>query len=219
VTWPPLDSEPARVICASVGVVTLRSASVLVLLSVACASGRYRSEEQGHAALVFAAPVAEGGKPEAPDPGRPPALAPATLPELRGSQPDPPPLRLADQWQFEFVYDSGVVSVERVQPVHFRNPVVTARRIGRYAVELWIGRELVDRVRFDFPLLAAEDPPPGARRSLYAPPSLSLHAQVRQKVLVPASGRARRALFIDRATEQATELAWPPDRAPPPGPH
>jgi hypothetical protein len=81
--------------------------------------------------------------------------------------------------------------------------------MGRFAVELWVGSELVDRVRFDFPLLAAEGPPPKKRRPLDDPPSLT-GGPLRTTVLVPAAWRARRALLVDRATNTETELDWPP---------
>ena len=46
-------------------------------------------------------------------------------------------------------YERGEVRVLGVAAREFSQPVVTARSMGRYAIELWIGHELVDRVRFD----------------------------------------------------------------------
>jgi hypothetical protein len=125
--------------------------------------------------------------------------------------PDPPALMLTRQWEYEFFYDQGDVSVTRVRPLLFEHPVATARRMGRYAVELWIGHELVDRVRFDFPGLAVEAPPSGPRRPIDEPPSLAAGAVVSRKILVPASPRATRAVLVDRATGERTQLPWPPD--------
>jgi hypothetical protein len=84
--------------------------------------------------------------------------------------------------------------------------------MGRYAIELWVGRELIDRVRFDFPMLAAEELPSSARRRpLYEAPTLAAGAHVTQRVLVPASPRATRALLVDRGTGETIALPWPPE--------
>jgi hypothetical protein len=117
------------------------------------------------------------------------------------------------------VYEVGKVRVGNVRELLYPKPVVTVRRMGRFAVELWIGRELVERVRFDFPLLAAEE---GTQKTtpLHAPPTFAA-ATAEAVVRVPASPRALRAVLVDRATGRTQELAWPPDRpigAPDPAP-
>lgn len=135
-----------------------------------------------------------------------------------GSLPDPEPLRLARQWRYTLLYDRGKVSVQSVKALRFPHPVVTARNMGRYAIELWIGHELVDRVRFDFPLVAAEVPQRGPRHPINEPPTLAAGAVVTRQVLVPASTRATRAVLVDRATGVRQPLPWPPDHPlPPPG--
>jgi hypothetical protein len=101
--------------------------------------------------------------------------------------------------------------VESVEHRVFDVPRVTPRRMGRYAIELWIGRELIDRVRFDFPLLAAEPVPSGPRKPLEQPPSLAAGADVTSEVLVPDNPRATRAVLVDRATGETQVLPWPPD--------
>jgi hypothetical protein len=112
------------------------------------------------------------------------------------------------------VYEGGRVTVASVRPLVFRQPIVTARQMGRFAIELWIGHELVERVRFDFPLLAAEPPPPGVAasrsRPLHEPPRVAADARLERTVLVPASSRATRALLVDRATGSGQPLRWPP---------
>jgi hypothetical protein len=130
--------------------------------------------------------------------------------ELDSSVPDPDPVASAEQWQYELEYDRGEVRVVSVEARRFERPVATARRVGRYAIELWIGRELVERVRFEFPLIGAEEVPPDGKRPLRAPPSLLPGAQVRRVVLVPNTERARRAVLVDRATGRAVDLPWPP---------
>jgi len=187
--------------------------TLLLLGSVAgaCAGGRYSTSPEGQPSLVFPAHFAEGKA--KPDAGSDAAVAaPPEPPKRLGSLPDPEPLRTERQWQYEFAYDAGAVRVASVRAMLYPKPVVTARKMGRYAVELWIGRELVDRVRFDFPAVAADEPDSARRRPISEAPKLSAEARVVQRVLVPASPRATRALLVDRATEQAVELPWPPDR-------
>jgi hypothetical protein len=93
--------------------------------------------------------------------------------------------------------------------VRFPQPIVTARRIGRYAFELWIGHELVERVRFDFPLLGAVPEGNGSHHKLYETPELTGGPYI-VTVLVPAAERARSARLVDRAVRRQAELTWPP---------
>jgi hypothetical protein len=105
------------------------------------------------------------------------------------------------------------VRVAGVEKVVLPRPVATARRVGRFAVELWIGRELVDRVRFDFPLLAGEGAPPeGARRPLHPAPSMG-GVESHERVRVPDSDRATYAVLVDRLAGTSQPLEWPPKSA------
>jgi hypothetical protein len=138
---------------------------------------------------------------------------------LTSDPPDPVPLRQLEQYEYSFRYEDGAVHLLGVRAVRFKQPIVTARRVGRFAFELWIGHELVDRVRFDFPLLGGDEPQTGAR-PLNGPPSLASGAY-NTKVLIPASARARTARLVDRATRATVDLPWPPEPkaialAPPP---
>lgn len=146
----------------------------------------------------------------------PAAPKPAAL--MAGSQPDPEPLKLAEQWQYQIVFENGAARVEGVQKRTLPKPVPTPRRMGRFALELWIGHELVDRVRFDFPLLASEETPGVKRRPLRDSPSLSSNALSRVRIDVPASPRATRLMLIDRATEKVQALEFPPAEKPMPLP-
>jgi hypothetical protein len=131
---------------------------------------------------------------------------PASPPQF---PPDPEALALPQQWEYVLRYDHGAVRVESVRLLKFEQPVVTSRQVGRWAFELWIGKELVDRVRFDFPLLGAE-PAPSPRRPLEQPPTFAEGADVTRRILVPASPRPTRAVVVDRATGKTTEFPWPP---------
>lgn len=186
--------------------------------AVACSSARYTSEPGGPT-LVLPARFAEGSE-QGPEPG-PAAPAPATAPpaasaappapaHVPSTLPDPTPLRMAEQVEYELSLSEGKVQVVSVKAVKLREPIVTPRRMGRFAIELGIGQELIERLRFDFPGTAADDPEVGERkRSLSAPLNLTDRAIARVKLLVPHSPRVRRALLVDRAHGTATELEWP----------
>jgi hypothetical protein len=189
------------------------------LVTAACSGARYTTEP-GAPTLVLPAHVAEGkAEPGAasagPVPEAPPGaaasgsatpVAPALTPS---TAPDPAPLRQAEQVEYELELSEGKVRVVSVKAVTLPAPVVTPRRLGRYAIELSIGPELIERLRFDFPGTAADEPQVGPKKPLFAPLTLSERAIARVKLQVPQSPRVRRALLIDRALNTATALEWP----------
>jgi len=191
----------------------------------ACSTGHYATVEPGHPAYVVPHHIAEGkGEGEdlpaaaAPEPSHAASVEPAAPPLSSGTAPDPEPLLTREQWQYSLLYQGGTIRVEHVQRHDAPKPVTTARRMGRFALELWIGHELIDRTRFDFPLIAAEEAPGRTRRPLHDAPNLGTNAIARVSVLVPNSSRATRLMLVDRATGKTEELAWPPDREPSPIP-
>jgi hypothetical protein len=117
---------------------------------------------------------------------------------------------MAEQVEYELELTEGQVRVVSVQAVTLKQPIVTPRRMGRFAIELGIGQELLERIRFDFPGTAADDPLVGPKQPLTAPLGLSARALAKVKVLVPQSERVRRALLVDRALETVVELPWIP---------
>jgi hypothetical protein len=126
--------------------------------------------------------------------------------------PDPKPSHTRDWLIYEFNYKEGSVSVGSQKRETTPKPRDTARLVGRYAVELWIGCELVDRVRFGFPLQAAEQPKaPSARHPIHEQPSLTQNAQLTTAVRIPLDPRATRAELVDRGTGRRSALAWPPN--------
>jgi hypothetical protein len=191
-----------------------------------CASARY-SSEPGAPTLVVPAHFAEGkGEPAnvpapaaAPPPAAPRASAsasasPAVAPLTPSNLPDPAPLRMAEQVEYELELSEGTIKVLSVKPVKLAEPIVTPRRLGRYAIELSIGHELIERVRFDFPGTAADEPELGSKKPLFAPLTLSARAVARIKLQLPHSPRVRRAALVDRAANTATEIEWPPPEIP-----
>jgi len=126
--------------------------------------------------------------------------------------PDPKPISARDWVALEFTYVNGEAKPRASHRVQTTKPRDSARVVGRYAVELWIGCELIDRVRFSFPLQAAESPPrAGKRHELHEQPSFTARGELKAIVFVPFSDRATRAELVDRSAGTRVALAWPPN--------
>lgn len=185
---------------------------------VACSAARPALPNEGAPGVVVPVHVAEGhgdGAPaELPLPSASSAAsasAPSAPPPRAFSddQPDPAPLRQTEQYELTFHYENGEVTLPKARAVRYEQPIVTARKMGRFAVELWIGHELIERVRFDFPLLAGEELPQ-ARQPLYKRPT-RMAGPFDVIVVVPAAARARQARLVDRAKREEAPLSWPPE--------
>lgn len=129
-----------------------------------------------------------------------------------GSRPDPPPLSSRSQWELDLAFDEGQVALRGAHSVVLDRPTATARSMGRFALELYVGPELVDRVRFDFPLLGAGEY--AAKRPWNAPPSFERHLHSNAKVRIPQSQRATMLILVDRAAREAWRVPWPPTPTP-----
>src|SRR5262249_15018483 len=103
------------------------------------------------------APVSSGAPPPSGAAAPPLAGAPSALPV--GFAPDPAPLRTRHQWIVELSYREGNATFAGARRADFAQAITTPRTLGRFALELYVGSELLDRVRFDFPLLGADDFP------------------------------------------------------------
>ena len=141
------------------------------------------------------------------------ALAPMPLvndagPPALGYLPDPQPLVTRHQWIVDLGYNAGTVGFGGARRVELSNPAGTPRAMGRFALELFIGKELIDRVRFDFPLLGADDFADTPRK-WDSPPSFERHLSTRAAIMFPHSERATRAVLVDRATGNVWALPWP----------
>lgn len=131
-------------------------------------------------------------------------------PQVCSRLPDPKPL-VTDRWvRLTVLFEKGQVSLVRATPEKSKTPHGTARKMGRFAAELWIGCELIDRVRFDFPLLASEALESAPKRQ---PLNFEEQGRFEAMVLVPDSERATRLEIRDRAREERPEPAvnvpWP----------
>jgi hypothetical protein len=160
------------------------------------------------------APAASSAQ-ASPDPPTPTLLAPAqaAAPPEQGDLPDPTPLSDRAQWSFPVTYDRGKITTGDPELVCLARPQSTPRRIGRFAFELWLGRELVERLRFDFPLLATEELPAGPRRPVHETPRFAPGAHVAVTLRLPASERPTSARIYDRATGEVVAVPWPPRMA------
>jgi hypothetical protein len=129
---------------------------------------------------------------------------------LTATPADPTPLIERNQWVFDLRWDRGEVWLLRVSALQLNAPQTTPRVMGRFALELFEGAALFERVRFDFPLLGAVDPGDGGWGSV---PSLTQKLRTRIGVVFPATRRGTRLELVDRATGRRWGLPWPPDES------
>jgi hypothetical protein len=114
---------------------------------------------------------------------------------------DPQPLVERDQWVFDLRWDRGEVWLLGVHPLRLPAPQITPRAMGRFALELFEGRTLLERVRFDFPLLGVSEAD--------AAVSLTKKLSTRIGVVFPATKRGTRLELWDRETNRRWSLPWP----------
>ncbi len=143
-----------------------------------------------------AAPPRWGFAPRDPDAATPdagPMVITSTLP-------DPPPLQERDQYLVDLRWVRGDVYLVSMTKSSSAVPQTTPRVMGRFALELYEGKTLVDRVRFDFPLLAAPD---------LEGVKLSRKLTTRIGVMFPATPRGTHFELWDRATDTRWKVPWP----------
>lgn len=120
---------------------------------------------------------------------------------------DPAPLTTQDQWLFDLQYRAGDVYLLSAAKVRTPEVRETPRAVGRFSLELYEGAALVERVRFDFPLVQSEElTDAGARK-----PSLGKRVTSRIGVYFPATPRGARLELYDRVSDKTWMLPWPPN--------
>jgi hypothetical protein len=119
---------------------------------------------------------------------------------------DPPPLVERAQWVFDLRWDQGDVWLLGIRPLMLAQAQATPRVMGRFALELFEGTAIIERVRFDFPLLGTSEPDAGV--------SLTRKLRTRIGVIFPATSRGTRLELVDRATEKRWSVPWPPAAVP-----
>jgi hypothetical protein len=136
-----------------------------------------------------------------PPPGDapPPASREPEPPPAVHQAPDPAPNRSAAQVDLMLRFEGGRLHLLGSQRVTLEIAEATPRRMGRFAAELWLGTELIERLRFDVPLLAAD-----GGEALEA--GLATDVTIR----LPLLERANRLEIVDRKTEEKLTLEWPP---------
>jgi len=142
------------------------------------------------------------------DAGQPPTVDVAPTPA------DPEPMVEHAQWVFDLRWERGEVWLLGARSVLMQAPRVTPRAMGRFALELYEGPALIERVRFDFPMLAVPDT---ADAGWASPPLLTRKMRTRIGVIFPATHRGTRLELWDRATGDRWSLPWPPGQASSPG--
>jgi hypothetical protein len=138
------------------------------------------------------------------------ALAMAEPPRA-GYAPDPAPQATTKQWVIDISYVRRKLTIDRVKPATSDKPLATPRVMGRYALELYVGKELLDRVRFNVPLLG-EGPPERADRprNPFRRPRFD-DVSARLRVQMAENPRATHAVLVDRATGEEQRFEWPPE--------
>ncbi len=142
---------------------------------------------------------AQGSAPK--DAGSPDATVVKRIP------PDPPPMNEREQWVFDLRWDRGEVYLVGTHKIDMGQPHPTPRVMGRFALELYEGPTLIERVRFDFPMLGVEEP---ADAGLQTPPRFEPKLKTRIGVLFPATKRGTKLELWDRARDVRWNLPWPP---------
>ena len=125
--------------------------------------------------------------------------------------PDPPALSERMQWVFDLRWDRGDVYLLEVHKTDMGAPHPTPRVMGRFALELYEGPTLIERVRFDFPMLGVPETPDAGFRT---PPRFEPKLKTRIGVFFPATKRGTRLELWDRAKDTRYPLPWPPKEGP-----
>lgn len=132
-------------------------------------------------------------------------------PPKEGFLPDPPVQKNTKHWVFDIDVKSGVVSLGKARAATTPKPEGTPRVMGRYALEIYSGRELLDRVRFNVPGMGdgvRED-----KRILKRPGMDRITTKF--SVRIADNPRTNWARVVDRATGDEVYISWPPDAPPP----
>jgi hypothetical protein len=129
-------------------------------------------------------------------------------PPKAGYAPDPAGRADRKQWIFDITHKRGKNTITRVRPVTLEQPASSARVMGRYAVELYVGKVLLDRVRFNVPL-TGDGPPERSHRRVFSRPTFE-NVSTRLHVQITDQPRAAYMVLVDRATGDSQRFWWPP---------
>lgn len=176
-----------RLVRVTFGVAVVAATCALpMLLPEASAGPRGRAD-----ASVDASADAAPSSSSSPEAGRPAYVSP-----------EPAPLRERKQYVVDLRWVHGDLYLVSMTTETFPDPRETPRVMGRFALELYEGKTLVERVRFDFPGLAVKDTPETAK--------LNAKVSTRIGVLFPAVSRGTHFELWDRVSDTRWPLPWPP---------
>ena len=197
-------------------------AALLGLFGTTCGGVPPRAEPGGSGAEIARVDASSSGwaLPDVPLVARsvillePPVRGPDAS-AIRAIAPDPSPLVEQNQWVYDLRYERGDILLGGVHETTLDTPRATPRVMGRFALELYSGPTLIERVRFDFPGLdvveRAVTADAGPRRPIHGDPiSFTAKVKTRVGVMMPATSRGTRLSLWDRATDRRWPLPWPP---------
>jgi hypothetical protein len=129
-------------------------------------------------------------------------------PSKAGFSPDPPAHASKKQWLLTIAARAGKVSAESATSSLLTQPAESPRVVGRFALELYVGPELLDRVRFNVPLMG-DGPVEHSRKRAYHNPDTDA-VTTSLKVRFADSPRAAYLVLVDRFTDERQRFEWPP---------
>lgn len=121
--------------------------------------------------------------------------------------PDPPALSEREQWVFVLRWAQNEPYLVSIHKTDMGASHPTPRVMGRFALELYEGPTLIERARFNFPMLGAPEPSDAGWKT---PPRFEPGLKTRIGVFFPATKRGTRLELWDRATDRRWPLPWPP---------
>lgn len=121
--------------------------------------------------------------------------------------PDPPALSEKMQWVFDLRWERGEVYLVAIHRIDMGSAHPTPRVMGRFALELYEGPTLLERARFDFPMLGMVEPGDGG---FHDPARFEPKLKTRIGVIFPATKRGTRLELWDRSNDRRWPLPWPP---------
>ena len=129
-------------------------------------------------------------------------------PAKAGFAPDPPAHASKKQWTLEIAARDGKVSAQRATASTLAKPAESPRVMGRFALELYVGPELLDRVRFNVPLMGNGPVEHSTKRAYHNPDTDKVTTSL--KIRLADSPRAAYLVLVDRVTDERQRFEWPP---------
>ncbi len=131
---------------------------------------------------------------------------PRSVRKGRSELPDPSPLSAKRLHRMVIKWDKNAPALRDVNVVDLSKSQVSERWAGRFALELFERGVLIERVRFNFPMLGAELREGGKSVAT----SIDANVATTAEVSFPAVDRGDKLELRDRATGRRWSLAWPP---------